>query len=156
MKGQWDDDGWSSLGHADTIDKEANEYEGLLYWKYQEINETGYTAGYTDDGMDTWQAEEKKGREIIVFDSYRPEIEYHTACEQNQTLTEKPHISDDINRTFKDRGIFEKQWLPDSLWDSAIPPSRPYYRPRYSWQNVQTGTERVVIHYGETDYTIQN
>lgn len=105
MKGEWDDDGWSSLGHADAVDKEANEYEGLLYWKYQEVGPSGYTGGYTEFGWgnDTFVEKEEKGREIIVFASYTPEIEYHPACGQNQRLTEEPHISDDINRTFEDR-----------------------------------------------------
>lgn len=106
MKRQWDDDGWRSICHTDAVDDEANEYEGLLYWKYMSINETGSTAGYTDDEMDTWQAEEVYREEIIEFDSFRPEIECYTACEQNQTLTDEQHISDDINRTFEDRPTF--------------------------------------------------
>ena len=155
MKGQWDDDDWSSLGHDNAIDKEADEYEGLLYWKYQEINETGYTSGYSDYGHDIWHAEEVDRNEIIVFASCTPEIEYSTACEQNQRLSEALHISDDINRTFEDRVKSYKEVEVSSesgmiyLRGTQVPGATETHK-------VVDEMERVVIHYGEIDYTIQN
>ena len=53
------------LGHPNSEEASGNEYQGYLYWKYQEINETGYTAGYTDDGI--WQAPEIPRDEFIDF-----------------------------------------------------------------------------------------
>lgn len=157
MKGQWDDDGWSSLGHGDAVDKDADEYEGLLYWKYQEVGPSGYTGGYTEFGWgdDTFVEKEEKGREIIVFASYTPEIEYHPACGQNQRLTEEPHISDDINRTFEDRVKSYKEVEVSS--ESGMIYLRGVQVPGATrTHKVVDEKERVVVHYGETDYTIQN
>ena len=157
MEGQWDDDDWSSLGHADAIDKDANEYEGLLYWKYQKVGPSGYTGGYTEFGWgnDTFVEPEYEGKKIIVFASYTPEIEYYPACKQNQRLTEAPHISDDINRTFEDRVKSYKE-VEVSAESGMI-----YLRGTQVPGATETHTvvdekERVVVHYGETDYTIQN
>lgn len=96
---------WPQLAHRESEEDGGNKYQGHLHWKYQEINETGDTAGYTDDGMGIWQAEEKKGRELIDFLSYTYSPASHPACGDNQVLTEAPHINDGVTRTFEVENI---------------------------------------------------
>lgn len=95
---------WPQLAHPKADESDADEYEGRLYWEYQEINETGQTAGYTDDGMDTWQAPVEDDYKFFDFWSYKYDVHPHLVCKDNQVLHDgiydSPHISDGITRKF--------------------------------------------------------
>ena len=91
---------WPQLAHPKADESDADEYEGRLYWEYQEINETGYTA----DGMDTWQAPVEDDYKFFDFWSYKYDVHSHSVCKDNQVLHDgnydSPHISDGITRRF--------------------------------------------------------
>ena len=95
---------WPDLAHDTSEESGGDEYQGLLYWEYQEINETGETYGYTDDNMGMWKAPVKKDHRLFDFWSYKYDFHSHTVCEENQVLYDgnydSPHISNGITRRF--------------------------------------------------------
>lgn len=44
---------WPDLGHLSSDEEGDGEYQGHLYWEYQEIKESGGTASYADDESGT-------------------------------------------------------------------------------------------------------
>lgn len=120
MESNFDPDRWEQLGHPDA-DDEANEYHGRLYWTYQEILPNGSLG------------DKKEDDEYFDFLSYTYNAHSHTDCEENQVISDVPHISDCITRKFVVKPI-EK---------AVVTKAYETYRTNM----VQTGTKIDVEHY---------
>lgn len=93
-------------------------------------------------------------KNIIKFSSSTPDIRYYAACEEKQTITQGPHIINDINRTFEGR---VKSWRTKTVLmypaldrkheESLNPLQTVTYK-------VPNEMERVVVHTGGKDYEI--
>ena len=108
MESFFDDAGWAVLGHKSADEKEANDYEGKLYWKYQEVLEDGSLG------------EEKDDHEFFRFLSYTYSNDSHTACGDNQVITEI-HISDDIRRWFENKTIMGWKFIFQGNSATGVP-----------------------------------
>ena len=109
MESEFDDAGWAVLGHASADEKEANKYSGRLYWKYHEVLEDGSTGP------------EEEGQHIFEdFLSYTYSNDSHTACEDNQVITEI-NISDDIRRWFENRKIWGWKFIFQGNSATGVP-----------------------------------
>ena len=145
---------WSQLGHRESEEAGGNKYQGHLYWKYQEINETGDTAGYTDDGMGIWQAPEIPRDEFIDFLSYTYSPASYTACGDNQVLTEAPHISDSVTRTFRVDEVKREQRYKVYTSDYDSIKGGRIWTGRYRTNTVTIRKDVKVVQY-EKEYRIE-
>ena len=120
------DAGWASLGHESADEKEANDYEGRLYWTYHEVLEDGS------------RGPEEEGQHIFEnFLSYTYSNDSHTACGDNQVIT-KINISDDIRRWFENREIWGWKFIFQGNSATGVP--------IYVTQYVPVKMRRVVVH----------
>ena len=120
------DAGWASLGHESAAEKEANDYEGRLYWTYHEVLEDGS------------RGPEEEGQHIFEnFLSYTYSNDSHTACGDNQVIT-KINISDDIRRWFENREIWGWKFIFQGNSATGVP--------IYVTQYVPVKMRRVVVH----------
>ena len=79
---------WPDLAHPKAVESGANKYKGRLYWKYCKVLEDG-----------SWGTE-KDGEIFFDFFSYKYHPRTHSACGDNQAITEGPDINDGITRRF--------------------------------------------------------
>lgn len=133
MESNFDPDRWEQIGHPDADDDEANEYQCRLYWTYQEVLPNGSLG------------DEKEDDEYFDFLSYTYSAHSHTDCEENQVISDVPHISDCITGKFVVKSIekavvtkaYERYLGVLLRWDGET----------YRTNVVQTGTKIDVEHY---------
>lgn len=126
MKSEFDDAGWAVLGHEKRCRIRSEQIRRqALYWTYHDVWEDG-----------SWGTE-KEGEEIFDdFLFYTYSHASHTACKDNQVITEI-HISDDIRRWFENRTIMGWKFIFQGNSANGVP--------QYVSQWVPTMMHRVVV-----------
>ena len=133
---------WPDLAHDTSDEAGGDEYKGRLYWSYQEINETGDTAGYTHNYQDMWASPVIYEQRFFDFLSYTYDPESDTICDDNQVMVDAPHISDGVTRTFAVKPI-ERQVRVPKMLNKGI----SIWTGHYTTNTVRVGTKVEVVQY---------
>lgn len=126
--------GHAALSDDTPDDSRANDYEGTVYWRYNNVNPDG-TSVYP--GI--------KDSRDYEFKSYEPDTDWVEAlCKNHQSLSIAPDINNSARRRFENQGYKVRKYGVIPFGYGGVAPSRPgaIGRVGYYWEHRM---KRVVV-----------
>ena len=123
--------GHASLSDNTPDDPDANNYEGTVYWTYNNVNEDGTSVypGIDDDSE-------------YEFKSYEPDTDWvEDLCKNNHSLSVAPDINNSARRRFENQRYKVRKYGPIPLY-YRIGITRPIHRIGWYWEHRM---KRVVV-----------
>lgn len=123
--------GHAALSDNTPDDPDANNYEGTVYWRYNNTNEDGTSVypGIDDDSE-------------YEFKSYKPDSSWvEDLCKEHQSLSVAPEINNSARRRFENQRYKVRKYGPIPLY-YRIGITRPIHRFGWYWEHRM---KRVVV-----------
>lgn len=123
--------GHAALSDNTPVDSRANDYEGTVYWTYNEVNA---------DGTSVWPGEDTSRDH--TFKSFKPDDWVEDLSKNHQVLSAAPNINNAARRRFENQRYKVRRYGLIPFGYGGMAPIRPILSIGYYWE---VKIKRVVV-----------